>query len=61
MNLKAILEALLFVTDKPLHLEKLKKLLSQWSLKEIKQALSELKNSYQSPDSRSSRRISPSN
>ena len=50
MNLKAILEALLFVTDKPLHLEKLKKLLSQWSLKEIKQALAELKNSYQSPD-----------
>jgi segregation and condensation protein B len=50
MNLKAVLEALLFVTDRPLHLEKLKKLLPQWGFKEIKQALDELKTGYQSPD-----------
>jgi len=49
MNLKAILEALLFVSERPLSLKKIKKVLQNHSSKEIKQALMELKRIYESP------------
>ncbi|HDD43370.1 MAG TPA: SMC-Scp complex subunit ScpB [Candidatus Desulfofervidus auxilii] len=50
MNLKAILEALLFVADTPLTLGKFKKILKEYSVKDIKQALKALQADYQSPE-----------
>lgn len=50
MNLKAILEALLFVSEHPLSLQKMKKVLQDYSGKEIKQALTELQSVYKSPE-----------
>jgi len=46
MNLEAILEALLFVSTEPLKIDRLKKVLSDHSSQEIKQALHQLKQRY---------------
>ena len=46
MKLEAILEALLFVSSEPLKIDRLKKVLSDCSTQEIKQALHQLQQRY---------------
>jgi len=49
-DLKAAIEALLFVADRPLNIKKIKKILKKWSIKDIQRTIEILRQDYQSPE-----------